>query len=321
MRKPNSRPRWSEMKQSLKIPRHQREAKLPWEAPKPAEEDPEALNRIKALMGHPNYREADKDPDFLHRDEARGVRLQVDYLKTELLLNEFGIDKTVAVFGGSRIVEPSEAKRHLDEVEARLAADPENEALQARLTAAKKIVKKSGYYDVAREFGRLVGNAGEGPEDARLTLMTGGGPGVMEAANRGVYDVGAKSIGLNIDLPSEQFPNPYITPELCFRFHYFGIRKIHFLNRACALVAFPGGYGTLDELFEALTLVQTRKIDPFPIILVGEKYWSHLVDFDYMVEEGVIDPEDAELFWYAETAEEIWESICDWHEAKGIALP
>ena len=151
-------------------------------------------------------------------------------------------------------------------------------------------------------------------------IMTGGGPGMMEAANRGAYDVGAKSIGLNISLPHEQFPNPYITPDLCFRFHYFGIRKLHFLLRAKALVAFPGGYGTFDEVFETLTLVQTRSIKPVPVVLVGEDYWRRALDVDFLIEEGVIDPEDRELFWYAETAEEIWTSILKWHEANGTPL-
>jgi uncharacterized protein (TIGR00730 family) len=148
-------------------------------------------------------------------------------------------------------------------------------------------------------------------------VMTGGGPGMMEAANRGAFDVGAQSIGLNITLPHEQYPNPYITPELCFRFHYFALRKLHFLLRARALVAFPGGYGTFDELFETLTLIQTRSIRPVPVVLVGERYWRKAFDVDFMVDEGVIDAEDRELFWYAETAEEIWQGILQWHEANG----
>jgi uncharacterized protein (TIGR00730 family) len=150
--------------------------------------------------------------------------------------------------------------------------------------------------------------------------MTGGGPGIMEAANRGAYDVGAKSIGLNIRLPREQYPNPYITPELCFRFHYFALRKLHFLLRAKALVAFPGGYGTLDEMFEALTLVQTRTIKPVPVVLVGERYWRQVFNVDFLVDEGVIDPEDRELFWFAETAQEIWEGIQHWHRINAGSL-
>ena len=150
--------------------------------------------------------------------------------------------------------------------------------------------------------------------------MTGGGPGLMEAANRGAYDVSSKSIGLNINLPHEQYPNPYVTPELCFRFHYFALRKLHFLLRTRALVAFPGGYGTFDELFEALTLVQTRKIKPVPIVLVGEDYWRQAFDVNFLVEEGVIDEEDRELFWYAESAQDIWDGILQWHEANDTPL-
>jgi len=150
--------------------------------------------------------------------------------------------------------------------------------------------------------------------------MTGGGPGVMEAANRGAHDVGAPSVGLNISLPREQFPNPYMSPELCFRFHYFAMRKLHFLLRARALVAFPGGYGTMDEVFETLTLVQSRTIPPVPVVLVGEKYWRRAIDFDFLVDEGVIEREDRELFWFAETAEDIWRSILAWHEQRGTPL-
>ena len=150
--------------------------------------------------------------------------------------------------------------------------------------------------------------------------MTGGGPGIMEGANRGAFDVGAKSVGLNVSLPHEQFPNPYVTPELCFRFHYFALRKLHFLLRAKALVAFPGGYGTFDELFELLTLIQTRTIKPMPVVLVGEEFWRGAVDFDHLADEGVIDAEDRELFWFAETAQEIWDGILDWYQASGTPL-
>jgi len=165
-----------------------------------------------------------------------------------------------------------------------------------------------------------VSKAGAETDGSRMVVMTGGGPGMMEAANRGAYDVGAKSIGLNINLPHEQYPNPYITPDLCFRFHYFALRKLHFLLRTRALVAFPGGYGTFDELFETLTLVQTRKIKPVPIVLVGEDYWRQAFNVDFLADEGVIDAEDRDLFWFAETAEEIWDGILHWHEANGEPL-
>jgi uncharacterized protein (TIGR00730 family) len=192
--------------------------------------------------------------------------------------------------------------------------------LLRRLAIAQRILAKSHYYEVARDFARLVSNAGAEQDGSRMVVMTGGGPGMMEAANRGASDVGAKTIGLNINLPHEQYPNPYITPDLCFRFHYFALRKLHFLLRTRALVAFPGGYGTFDELFETLTLVQTRKIKPVPIVLVGEEYWRQAFNVDFLADEGVIDAEDRDLFWFAESAEEIWEGILHWHEANGELL-
>lgn len=296
---------------------HQRP--LPWQHPKPADEDPEARKRIETIMSHHNYIEADRDPDFLRRDEVRAVRLEVDYLKPELLLREHGIEHTIVVFGSTRIVEESEAKRHVALLEAS-RGQKDDEALEAELQVARRILAKSTYYEAAREFGRIVGRSGKGPDDARITLMTGGGPGIMEAANRGAFDVGAKSIGVNITLPHEQYPNPYITPELCFQLHYFAIRKLHFMRRAKALVVFPGGYGTMDECFEVLTLVQTRKVRPLPIVFVGESYWRSIVNVELMAEEGVIDPEDADLFIFAETAQEAWEAITDWHSENGTPL-
>ena len=293
---------------------------LPWETPKPLEDDPHALARVEEIMQSPGYRQADHDVDFLNSEETRGVRLQIDYLKAETLLKRHGVEHTIAVFGGTRITEPLAAQRQVDILRSHLVDSPDDKDLQQRLAIAKRILEKSRYYDVAREFGRLVGRFGKGPHDTRITLITGGGPGMMEAANRGTFDVGAKSIGLNITLPREQYPNPYITPDLCFRFHYFAIRKLHFLKRAKALVAFPGGYGTLDELFETLTLIQTRTIQPLPVVLVGQQFWQQAMDVDFLVAEGVIDPEDKALFWYAETAEEIWASIQDWHCACGTPL-
>jgi uncharacterized protein (TIGR00730 family) len=299
---------------------HKRREALPWQEPKPTDEDPEALLRVKAILDSPSYRRADTDVDFLDKDGVRGVRLQIDYLKAELLLDEHQIHQTIVVFGGTRIGEPKAASRAVDALRASLAADPTNMDLACRLAIAERIHAKSRYYEVAREFGRLVGRANHGARKHHTVIMTGGGPGMMEAANRGSFDVGVKSVGLNITLPHEQFPNPYVTPELCFSFHYFALRKLHFLLRAKALVAFPGGYGTFDELFEVLTLVQTRKIKPIPVVLVGEAYWRRAIDFDFLVDEGVIDPEDRELFWFAETAEDIWSGILDWHDAGGEPL-
>lgn len=298
----------------------QRDRPLPQQQPKPATEDPAAPRRVEEILESPSYRIADQDPDFLGREDTRGLRLHVDYLKPELLLREQDIRHTIVVFGGTRIHEPAAAAREVAACRIALAADPGNADLQQQLSVAERRAAKAHYYEVAREFGARVSLSGEGPEDCRLVVMTGGGPGIMEAANRGAFDVGAKSVGLNIDLPREQFPNPYITPDLCFRFHYFAIRKLHFVQRARALVAFPGGYGTLDELFETLTLVQTRRIHPVPVVLVGEQYWRRVIDFDFLVDEGLIDPEDRDLFWYAETADDIWDGIRRWHEENGTGL-
>jgi uncharacterized protein (TIGR00730 family) len=301
-------------------PPHQRAEPLPWQRPKPTEEDPEAIRRIEAIRQSPSYRLAEQDIEFLAGGDTRGLRLQLDYLKPELLLEGHGVTHTIVVFGSTRIPEPAAARRNVEALRQTLDKHPADTTLARRLAIAERILAKSRYYDVAREFGRLVGLAGRHPETPCTLVMTGGGPGMMEAANRGAFDVEAKSIGLNIDLPHEQFPNPYITPDLCFRFHYFALRKLHFLLRAKALVAFPGGFGTIDELFEILTLVQTRKIAPVPVVLVGEDYWRRAIDFDFLVDEGVIDQEDRELFWFAETAPEIWDGILRWHEAAGEPL-
>jgi uncharacterized protein (TIGR00730 family) len=299
---------------------HKRREPLPWHIPKPAEEDPDAPRRIEAILHSPSYRQADEDVEFLNRNDVRGLRLQLDYFKPELFLEQHQVGHTIVVFGSTRIREPAAAQRKLQLAREALSNDPGNVELQQRVTIAERILAKSHFYEVARELGRIVGNAGAGPSDSRLVVMTGGGPGIMEAANRGTHDMGAKSIGLNINLPHEQFPNPYITPELCFRFHYFALRKLHFLLRAKALVAFPGGYGTFDELFETLTLVQTRKIKPVPVVLVGEDFWRDAFNVQHLVDEGVIDPEDKDLFWFAETAQEIWDGILHWYEAAGEPL-
>lgn len=303
-----------------KPPKTKRQEKLPSQWPKSAYEDPHAPKRVQALLDSPNYRRADEDPDFLKEDAARGVRIQADYLKTELLLQKYGVKSTIAVFGGTRIIEKMEAIRRVEKAKQALADSPDDKTLMQKYKIAQKVLEKSRFYEIGREFGSLIGSSGQGPNDCSVTLMTGGGPGVMEAANRGAFEVGAKSIGLNIKLPNEQFPNPYISPELCFQFHYFSMRKLHFFRRAKALVAFPGGFGTLDELVEALTLVQTRKLEPFPIILVGKAFWDNTIDFDYLLSEGVIDIEDMKLFWYAESAQEIWDGILLWHQENGKPL-
>jgi uncharacterized protein (TIGR00730 family) len=301
-------------------PRERREP-LPWQAAKSSEEDPQGPRRVEAILNSPTYRLAERDLDFLARDDVRGVRLMIDYLKAELLLQQHGIRNTVVVFGGTRICEPAAARRKVEQLKRLVSDQPHDEALLGQLRIAERVLAKSRYYDVARGFGRIVGAANNSDPASHTVIVTGGGPGIMEAANRGAFDVGAKSVGLNISLPHEQFPNPYITADLCFQFHYFAIRKLHFLERARALVAFPGGYGTFDELFEVLTLIQTRKIKPIPVVLVGESYWRSVVDIDRMVEEGVIDREDRELFWFAETAEEIWDSVLHWYQKATASAP
>jgi hypothetical protein len=298
-----------------------RQQPLPWHRPKSPDEDPDAPSRTKAILASASYTLAEQDLGFLTRDEARGVRLQLEYLKPETLLSEHAIRDTVVVYGSTRIAEPAAARRSVEALRQALETDRRNALLIRRLAVAERILAKSRYYEIAREFGRLVGSSRDRDGSrSRVVIVTGGGPGIMEGANRGAFEVGAKSVGLNINLPHEQYPNPYITPELCFRFHYFALRKMHFLLRAKALVAFPGGFGTLDELFEVLTLVQTRKIKPVPIVLVGEEYWRRAVDFGFLADEGVIDAEDRELFWFAETADEIWAGILDWYAACGAPL-
>jgi uncharacterized protein (TIGR00730 family) len=302
------------------LPDHQRHEPLPQHRPKPGSEDPQAPAKIRAIIDSATYREADRDPDFLDRGDMRGIRLMLDYLKPQMLMQEQDVAHTIVVFGSTRIPEPAAARRHVAALEKALAAQPDDAALGRRLAVARRVLDKSKYYEIAREFGGLVSGCCERAIGGRLMVMTGGGPGIMEAANRGAHDAGAPSIGLNITLPHDQYPNPYASPELCFSFHYFAMRKLHFLMRARALVAFPGGYGTLDELFEVLTLAQTRKIGPVPVILVGEDYWRRLFDADFLVAEGAIDPEDRELFWYAEGARDIWRDILLWHEMKGEPL-
>ncbi|HHJ34528.1 MAG TPA: LOG family protein [Gammaproteobacteria bacterium] len=311
-------------KDKLNIPEparaDERKEPLPWNTPKSSVEDPECPSKLQAIFESPSYVPAIEDIDFLNGDDARGVRLQLDYLKPDRVLKEHGIKHTIVVFGSTRIVEPLAAKSKVDKLHDALAEKPESKTLQQRLRIAERILDKSQYYHVARDFSRMVADAGGGPGDSRLVVMTGGGPGIMEAANRGAHDVQGQTVGLNITLPHEQYPNPYVTPELCFQFHYFSLRKMHFMLRARALVAFPGGYGTFDELFETLTLIQTRKIKPIPVVLVGESYWRKAFDVDFLVEEGVIDIEDRELFWYAETAEEIWNGLQSWCRCEGNNL-
>ena len=251
-----------------------------------------------------SYKLSYTDTDFLTREELRPVRLQLELMKPEIIQIEHGIEATIVMFGSSRIPDKTDARNKLAKAQQQAAEDPDNESLQKRVTIAENILKKSGYYDEARKLSALLSDTCLGRSGSRLVVVTGGGPGIMEAANRGAHDVGAKSIGFNIVLPHEQAPNPYISPELCFQFHYFSIRKMQLLMRAQALVVFPGGFGTMDELFETLTLIQTKKIVPLPVLLFGREFWTKLLNFDLLVSEGVISADDLNIFTFVETAEE-----------------
>jgi uncharacterized protein (TIGR00730 family) len=256
---------------------------------------------------HPAYRLAFQDMDFLLREDLRPVRFQLELLKPELLLAEAGIASTFVFYGSARIPAP-------DKAEAVVAAAPEGKAKRI----AESLAAKSRYYEVARELARLVSAFPKDEAGKRqFVVCSGGGPSIMEAANRGAADVGAESIGLNIVLPHEQAPNQYVTPRLSLQFHYFALRKMHFLLHARALAAFPGGFGTFDELFELLTLIQTGKIAPIPVLLYGRAFWERAVNFEALCEEGVISPRDLKLFTYVETAQEGWDVVRAFYRDKG----
>ena len=279
----------------------------------PVPKDPAVRENLEKILASPSTLRAHEDLAWLARDELRGSRLELELERAEMILSEAGITGTIVVFGGTRVVEKAEALQRLAEAEAAAAAAPgDAEALRAA-ERARRVLAKARYYDEAREFGRIVSTTCQRDGRCDFVVVTGGGPGVMEAANRGAFDVGATSLGFNIVLPHEQFPNPYVTPGLCIYFHYFATRKMHFLMRAKALVAFPGGFGTMDELFETLTLIQTRKMPPVPVVLFGREFWEKAIDLEFLVEEGTIAPEDLRIVSYAETAAEAWEAIARFH--------
>ena len=267
------------------------------------------LNLQKSQMAEDtsedSYRFAFDDQAFLARRETLGLRFQLELLKPEILLHERGIEHTITVFGSTRFVSSEKAQ----ELE-RSAKTPE------AIAEAKQALLHCKYYDSAREFGAIVAgyNATQSEDRNKLHIATGGGLGIMEAANRGAFEAGDQSIGFNISLPREQHPNPYLTPGLSFRFHYFAIRKMHFMLRARAIVAYPGGFGSFDELFEVLTLMQTKKVERFPIILVGKTFWQEVVSFKRMLEYGVIDQVDMDLIHFVETAPEAWDVIRNWYQ-------
>jgi uncharacterized protein (TIGR00730 family) len=260
-----------------------------------------------------SYIPADRDTEFLQREELRPLRIGIELLKPELIQREQGIRSTIVVFGSARLQEQAAAKHALHMAEEEAVRAPIDSTHQQKVAIARRQLALSKYYDVACEFSRLVSSTCQIDGRCDYVIVTGGGPGIMEAANRGAADIGAKSIGLNITLQHEQHPNPYITPELSFQFRYFAIRKMHFLIRAKALVAFPGGFGTLDELFETLTLVQTGKVQDVVIVLVGQAFWERLINWQMLIEDGLIEQDDLRLFHYAETAQEAWELIVRYH--------
>jgi uncharacterized protein (TIGR00730 family) len=262
-----------------------------------------------SLRNPSSYIPADRDPEFLQREELRAIRVGLELLKPELIQREQGIRSTIVVFGSARLQESAAAEHALHMAEEESTRAPNDPTHQRKVAIARRQLALSKYYDVAREFSRLVSSTCQIDGRCDYVIVTGGGPGIMEAANRGAADVKAKSIGLNITLPHEQRPNPYITPELCFQFRYFAMRKMHFLIRAKALVAFPGGFGTLDELFETLTLLQTGKTENVMVVLVGRDFWERLINWQWLVENGLIKQEDLRLFHYAETAQEAWDVI------------
>ena len=255
------------------------------------------------------YRLAFTDIDFLLQEELRPVRVQLELMKPEMIQAKHGIESTIVLFGSARILPPEAAQEALEH------ARRQGDALAIR--RAESAVSMSHHYVEARRFASLV-TAGTRHLATPIHVVTGGGPGIMEAGNRGAFDAGGKSIGLNIVLPHEQEPNPYITPELCFQFHYFALRKMHFLMRAVALACFPGGFGTLDELFEVLTLIQTGKSSPRPILLFGADFWRRLIDFDLLIDTGMISPQDVNLFKFVETAEEGWQALKGAYGFEGI---
>ena len=285
------------------------ETRVPSRVFRPAKQEAATAKEISSSpqTEHPAYRLAFQDMDFLLREDLRPVRFQLELLKPQLMLDEANIASTFVVYGSARIPEPGKAEA------LRTLADDD---LSKRI--AERLIEKSKYYDVARELARIVSNFPLDEAGKRhFVVCSGGGPSIMEAANRGARDVGAESVGLNIVLPHEQAPNPYVTPGLSMQFHYFALRKMHFLLHARAVAVFPGGFGTFDEAFELLTLIQTGKISPIPVLFFGKKFWTRVVDFDALCEEGVISPRDLKLFHFVETAEEGWEIVQEfWRDKK-----
>ena len=279
----------------------------------------EEIKKEREVLENRSYRRAYQDLDFIESPACRSIRLELEFLKTDLAMSLYHIESTLVIFGSARIMSPEDAKNAYDEAKARLDKYPYSEEIQAGFKKAKQDLKLSHYYQVARELGEIVTRESQKMDgtDRTFVVTTGGGGGIMEAGNRGAFEAGGLTVGLNITLPFEQHPNPYITSELTFLLNYFSIRKMHFLRRARGLACFPGGYGTMDELFEVLTLVQTQKISRMPILLYGKEFWQKLVNWNYFVECGLISKEDLELITYCETAQEGWDAICSFYKTNG----
>lgn len=277
---------------------------------------PDLVQRLQAILESPTYRLADEDPDLPGDDLQRAQHLQLELLRPGRAFRDEGIDSTVVVFGSARVTDAETAEAWFVMLQRGVGENPGNATLTRALGLAKRRIAQARYYEQARRFAQIISLRFQQEERKDFVVVTGGGPGIMEAANRGACEVGARSIGLNITLPREQAPNPWISPELAFRFHYFAMRKMHFLMRARGLVVFPGGYGTMDELFEVLTLIQTGKMAPIPVVLVGRSFWSRAVDFDYLVGEGYIEPRDSVLFTCVDEAEEVVAALEQFHRGQ-----
>ena len=281
----------------------------------PRPEDPE--RRSDWLADLASHRLAFRDDDFMDRDELRPFRLALELLKAEISQKEQAIVSTIVLFGSARSPSPEDLNEGLARAEEKLAEDPDDREAATTMQRLRRQRWMLRYYEEARQFARRVATDCKGRTPCEWVITTGGGPGIMEAGNRGAHETGSKTIGLNIEIPFEQVPNPYITPELCLRFHYFAIRKMQLLLRAKALVIFPGGFGTLDELFDALTLIQTTKMRRIPIVMLGAEYWSRVLNLEVMVEAGTIDAGDVELIDHAETADEAWDLIKAFYRDRG----
>ena len=273
-------------------------------------DDPELVRKnLELIISSNNYQLAHEDRELLNSDEMRGVRMLLEINKPEKILEEQNILSTIIVFGGASLTDKSSINNRLELAKNSLTKDPSSSDLQREITRLKNLQSISHYYDSAREFAKIVSRQNQKEHCNSHVIVTGGGPGIMEAANRGAFDADCKSIGLNISLPNEQHPNAYITPGLCFKFNYFALRKFHFVMRSVAAVFFPGGFGTFDELFELLTLRQTGMKTQIPIILFGRDYWSKVINFQFLSDHGLISDDHMNLFQYADSASEAWDII------------